>query len=167
MLQCFQAFHGRLGYLNIENMLELSVFISSLLLVLDIESCQSQTGYRMVSFFRGVFSVVSTTLCWSYTIQEINFIFKRIDLRDYIATYILCYILFLNTFLAFSLSCAGNELRSISILNLIRLSFEKKWKKKCWTNLMRNRTSLFIVNSVRILFSYMFMLWGFYGRMWL
>lgn len=58
----FQAFHGGLSYINVENALELSVFLFSFLLVLDVEPCQNDTGYRMD--WQWNFGSISIVLAW-------------------------------------------------------------------------------------------------------
>jgi len=52
IFQFFQAFHTKINYLSWENALELTIFVCSLLLVLDVKSCQNSTGYRFVSILR-------------------------------------------------------------------------------------------------------------------
>ncbi|XP_053397533.1 transient receptor potential cation channel subfamily A member 1 homolog isoform X2 [Mercenaria mercenaria] len=96
--ECIQAFHGRLSYINIENILELSVFISSFLLVLDIESCQAETGYRMD--WQWNFGSISIVLAW---IMLVLFIQKFPKLGIYVVMFRYILYTFFKFFLVFLL----------------------------------------------------------------
>ncbi|XP_060585014.1 transient receptor potential cation channel subfamily A member 1 homolog isoform X3 [Ruditapes philippinarum] len=96
--ECVQAFHGRLGYINIENALEVSVFISSFLLVLDVKACQSQTGYRMP--WQWNFGSISIVLAW---IMLVLFIQKFPKLGIYVVMFRYILYTFFKFFLVFVL----------------------------------------------------------------
>ncbi|XP_052810784.1 transient receptor potential cation channel subfamily A member 1 homolog isoform X1 [Mya arenaria] len=60
--ELFQLFHNRLAYISWENFLEVWLFISSFLFVLDYHSCQNSTGFRYV--WQWNFGAIAIVLCW-------------------------------------------------------------------------------------------------------
>ena len=48
MFQLLQIYQAKLNYLSWENLIEWITYIASLLLVIDFEVCQRDTGYRNV-----------------------------------------------------------------------------------------------------------------------
>ncbi len=47
-LQLFQIYNAKMNYLGWENLIEWIVYISALLLVIDFNGCQEDTGIRFV-----------------------------------------------------------------------------------------------------------------------
>ena len=48
LFQLLQVYQAKLNYLSWENLIEWITYVASLLLVIDFEVCQRETGYRQV-----------------------------------------------------------------------------------------------------------------------
>ena len=48
LFQLLQVYQAKLNYLSWENLIEWITYVTSLLLVIDFEVCQRETGYRQV-----------------------------------------------------------------------------------------------------------------------
>ena len=54
----FQIYNAKLHYLGWENLIEWIVYITALLLVIDFNGCQEDTGIRFVSNFQAALLLV-------------------------------------------------------------------------------------------------------------
>ena len=65
LFQLLQVYQAKLNYLSWENLIEWITYVTSLLLVIDFEVCQRETGYRQVriTYVTSLLLVIEFEVC--------------------------------------------------------------------------------------------------------
>ena len=65
LFQLLQVYQAKLNYLSWENLIEWITYVTSLLLVIDFEVCQRETGYRQVriTYVTSLLLVIDFEVC--------------------------------------------------------------------------------------------------------